>query len=74
MKAKHPDDPAINCMYVCIESYLDGKSSFQEIFGVMRASNLPARKLAGIMRQLSDYGDKEKYSILYGECRSFGLY
>ncbi len=74
MKAKHPEDLAINRMYVSIESYLDGKSSFLEIFGIMKVSDLPAGKLAGIMRQLSDYGDRDRYSVLYHECRLFGMY
>jgi len=74
MKAKHLEDPSINHMYVSIQSYLDGKSSCDEVVGAMRGSDLPAGKLAGIMRQLSDYGDREKYSLLRRECKLFGMY
>ena len=74
MKAKHLEDPSINQMYVSIQSYLDGKSSCDEVVGIMRGSDLPAVKLAGIMRQLSDYGDRERYSFLRHECKLFGMY
>ena len=74
LKAKHLEDPAINHMYVCIQSYLDGQSSSDEVVGIMRGSDLPAGKLAGIMRQLSDYGDRDRYSLLYRECKLFGMY
>ncbi len=73
IKTKQPENP-INSMYVSIETYLDGKSSLHEIFGIMRGTDLTAGKLAGIMRQLSDYGDRDRYSSLYRECRLFGLY
>ena len=74
MKAKHLEDPSINGMYVAIQLYLDGKSSCDEVVGIMRGSDLPAGKLAGIMRQLSDYGDRDRYSLLYYECKLFGMY
>jgi len=74
LKAKHLEDPAINHMYVSIQSYLDGQSSCDDIISIMKESDLPAGKLAGIMRQLSDYGDRDKYSLLCQECRLFGLY
>ncbi len=71
---KQREDPTINHMYVSIQSYLDGKSSCEEVVGIMRGSDLPAAKLAGIMRQLSDFGDRDRYSFLRHECRLFGLY
>jgi len=74
LKAKHLEDPSINGMYVAIQLYLDGKSSRDEVVGIIRGSDLPAGKLAGIMRQLSDYGDRDRYSLLYYECKLFGMY
>jgi len=74
LKAKHLEDPAINHMYISIQSYLDGKSSCYDIVGIIRGSDLPAGKLAGIMRQLSDYGDRDRYSLLRHECKLFGMY
>jgi hypothetical protein len=74
LKAKHLEDPSINGMYVAIQLYLDGKSSCDEVVGIMRGSDLPAGKLAGIMRQLSDYGDRDRYSLLHHECKLFGMY
>lgn len=73
MIGKHFEDP-INHMYVVIQSYLDGKINCEEVIGIMKESDLPAVKLAGIMRQLSDYGDEDRYSLLRNECRLFGLY
>jgi len=74
LKAKHLEDPSINGMYVAIQLYLDGKSSCEEVVGIMRSSEIPAGKLAGIMRQLSDYGDRDRYSFLRHECKLFGMY
>jgi len=74
LKAKHLEDPSINGMYVAIQLYLDGKSSCDEVVGIMRTSELPSGKLAGIMRQLSDYGDTYRYSFLLRECKLFGMY
>ncbi len=64
----------VNQMYVCIQAYLDGKGNCDEVMRVMRQSTIPSAKLAGIVRQLSDFGDKAKYSLLRRECRSFGLF
>jgi len=64
----------INQLYLSIQSYLDGKSSCDEVVSIMRGSSIPAGDLAGIMRQLSDFGDKARYSLLRRECRLFGLY
>jgi hypothetical protein len=65
---------AINQLYLSIQSYLDGKSSCDEVVSMMRGSHIPAGDLAGIMRQLSEFGDKARYSVLRQECRLFGLY
>ena len=73
VKVRPPNDPAINYIYVCIEEYLDGKQSCDWILNIMKKTNLPKEKLAGIMRQLSDYGSKDRYSELARECRLFGL-
>jgi len=37
-------------MYVSIQSYLDGKSSCEEVVGIMKGSQLSAGKLAEIGR------------------------
>jgi hypothetical protein len=74
LKAKTLEDPSINGMYIAIQLYLDGKSSCDEVVGIMQKSEIPAGKLAGIMRQLSDYGDRYRYSFLQHECKLFGLY
>jgi hypothetical protein len=74
LKIKHFDDPSINRVYTAVESYLDGKINCEVAVDIMKGSELPTTKLAGIMRQLSDYGDKDRYSLLRRECRLFGLY
>lgn len=73
MIPEHFEDP-VNRTYVIIQSYLDGKANCTEVIDVMKELDLPAAKLAGIMRQLSDYGDRDKYSLLRQECGLFGLY
>ena len=71
----HPGNGlTINQLYLSIQSYLDGKSSCDEVVGIMRESDIPAGNLAGIMRQLSGFGDKDRYSLLHRECRLFRLY
>jgi hypothetical protein len=70
---KHLED-SVNRTYVAIQSYIDGKISCEEAIGIVKVSDLPAIKLAGIMRQLSDYGDRDRYSLLRRECKLFGLY
>jgi hypothetical protein len=57
-----------------VEAYLDGKISCEAAVSKMKSSALPADKLAGIMRQLSDYGDKDRYSLICKECKLFGVY
>lgn len=61
-------------MYASIQLYLDGESNCDEVVGMMRESDIPPAKLAGIMRQLSDYGDRDRYSLLLHECRLFDIY
>lgn len=61
-------------MYVAVEAYLDGKISCEAAVSKLQGSELPADKLAGIMRQLSDYGDKGRYSLICKECKLFGVY
>ena len=74
MKTKTPEDPAINRMYITIQSYLDGKNNCDEVVSEIKESGLHSEKIAGIMRQLSNYGDMGRYSLLRQECRLFGLY
>ncbi len=70
----HSNGLTINQLYLSIQSYLDGKSNCDEVVSIMRESDIPAGNLAGIMRQLSGFGDKDRYSLLYRECRLFRLY
>jgi hypothetical protein len=71
----HPSNGlTINQLYLSIQSYLDGKSSCDEVVGIMRESDIPAGNLAGVMRQLSGFGDKDRFSLLHRECRLFRLY
>ena len=74
MKTKTPEDPAINRIYLAVQSYLDGTNNCDEVVNDMKESGLDSEKLAGIMRQLSDFGDMDRFSTLYRECRLFGLY
>lgn len=71
----HPSNGlTINQLYLSIQSYLDGKTSCDEVVSIMRESDIPAGNLAGVMRQLSGFGDKDRYSLLHRECRLFRLY
>lgn len=65
---------AINQLYLSIQSYLDGRSGSDDVTSKMRAFDVPTGDLAGIMRQLSGFGDTTRYSLLRRECRLFGLY
>ena len=74
MKTKTPEGHGINSMYTTIQSYLDGTNDCAEVVSYMRESGLKSEILAGIMRQLSDFGDIDRYSLLRQECKLFGLY